>query len=151
MNEDEKLIYTMIARRFLSIFQPPLIQEKTNVLLENSGYTFKGTGKKIIDKGYTEFLGSNVTDIEIPKINQGDILDVESKERTERTTTCPKRFTDGTIIAAMENPSKYLVDSTIKNSIASLTIGTSATRGEIIQKLVRDKYITIKNQVNRQE
>lgn len=144
MNEDEKLIYTMIARRFLAIFQPPLIQEKTNVLLENSGYTFKGTGKKVIDKGYTEFLGSNVTDVEIPKINQGDILDVESKERTERTTTCPKRFTDGTIIAAMENPSKYLVDSTIKNSIASLTIGTSATRGEIIQKLVRDKYITIK-------
>ena len=44
----------------------------------------------------------------------------------------------------MENPSKYLIDSTIKNSIASLTIGTSATRGEIIQKLVRDKYITIK-------
>lgn len=144
LNEDEKCIYTMIARRFLAIFQPPLIQEKTMVLMKNNGYTFKGTGKHVVDKGYTEFLGNSIQDIDIPEVFEGDVLAVNSKEVTERTTTCPKRFTEGTIIAAMENPAKYLTDLSIKNSIDKLTIGTSATRGEIIKKLIADKYVTVK-------
>lgn len=144
LNEDEKLIYSMIARRFLGIFQPPLIQKKISVVLENSGYMFKGTGKEVVDKGYTEFLGIKVEDVDIPAVDQGDKLDVTEKNVTERTTTCPKRFTEGTIIDAMEKPSKYLIDISIKENIDNLTIGTSATRGEIIKKLIKDKYITVK-------
>ena len=144
LNEDEKLIYSMIARKFLGIFQPPLIQKKINVILENSGYMFKGTGKEVVDKGYTEFLGIKVENVDIPAVNQNEKLDVAEKDVTERTTTCPKRFTEGTIIDAMEKPSKYLIDISIKENIDNLTIGTSATRGEIIKKLIKDKYITVK-------
>lgn len=144
LNEDEKLIYTMIAKRFLCIFQPPLIQEKTVVLLDNNGHTLRCSGKRVIDKGFTEFTGGEIQDIEIADVRVGENLNVSDKGIVERTTTCPKRFTDGTIISAMENPQKYLTDLSIKDSVDNFSIGTSATRGEILKKLIADKYIIVK-------
>ena len=144
LTNDELTIYKMIAKRFLAIFQPPLIQDKVIVLTESDGYTFRSSGKTVIDRGYTEFTGVEIKDIEVPAVNEGDNLPIENKEITEKTTTCPKRFTDGTIIDAMEKPAKYLSDPTLKNVVDDISIGTPATRAAIIDKLVADKYITRK-------
>lgn len=144
LTNDEFTIYKMIAKRFLAIFQPPLVQNKVVVLTESNGYTFRSSGKTVIDKGYTEFTGADIKDIEIPMVNEGDLLPIKDKSISEKTTTCPKRFTDGTIIDAMEKPTKYLSDPTLKNVVSDISIGTPATRGAIIDKLVTDKYIVRK-------
>lgn len=141
LNEKEKIIYTMVAKRFLAIFQPPLIQDKITVITKNNGYYFKSTGKTIIDPGYTVFLEVNIQNIAIPPIKEGDVLTVANNELVESTTVCPKRFRDGTLIELMKNPTKYLEDKSIKDDIQKLTIGTVATRDSIIEKLIKDKYI----------
>ena len=139
--DEEAVIYSMIAKRFLAIFQPPLIQEQTTIISEAGEYYVKSTGKVVIQKGYTEFLGVNVSAICLNPVKIDDIYDIENVRKLEKTTTCPKRLTDGTLITLMENPAKYLIDTTIKTGIDKLTIGTPATRAAIIKKLVDDKYI----------
>lgn len=141
LSSDEQIIFKLIAKRFLSIFQPPLIQEKVVILVDVDGKIFRSSGKTILDAGYTKFTGENVTSTTLPNVTNSEKLNISDKETVEKTTTCPKRFTDSTLIAAMENPTKYLTDKTIKDNISSLSIGTSATRGAVIEKLVKDKYI----------
>lgn len=141
LTNDELTIYKMIAKRFLAIFQPPLIQDKTSIITKVDDKLFKTSGKTIIDKGFMDFLGSDVKDVNVPKVEKGESVTVSNKSISEKTSTCPKRFTDGTIIDAMEKPTKYLSDPTIKDSVKDLSIGTPATRGSIIEKLVKDKYI----------
>lgn len=141
LTADEKIIYKMICQRFLAIFQPPLIQDKTVVITEIDGSTFKSNGKTVVDKGYTDFLGVSVNDISIPEVNEGDSLNVNNFFITEKTSVCPKHFNDGTLIQAMENPVKYLNDKSLKDGLESFAIGTSATRDSIIEKLIKDKYI----------
>lgn len=141
-NQDELFIYKLVAQRFLAIFQPPLVQEKVQVITDINGDLFKSNGKTVLDKGYTEFLNINIQDLPVPNVNENDILHIKDTVTVDKTTSCPKRYTEGTIIDAMKNPSKYLEDQTIKNSIEELHIGTSATRAAIIKKLKDDKYIT---------
>lgn len=145
LTNDEVTIYKMIAKRFLAAFLPPLIQETTNVILDNNGSLFKGSGKMILDAGYTTFLGENIQSNELPDLTEGQSLKVAENYITEKTSTCPKRFNQSTIIDTMKNPSKYLLDKSIKDDVKDLKIGTSATRGEIIKKLIKDKYIEVKN------
>ena len=147
LTDKEINIYKMIARRFLSIFEDPLIQDKTTVITDVDGYKFRTSGKIVIDKGFTTFLGISVKDAVIPAVNENDKFPIIKKEVTDKTSVCPKRFTEGTIIDAMENPSKYLSDITIKDSVEDLKIGTSATRGDIIKKLEKNKYIEAKNNI----
>lgn len=144
LTDDERYIYTLIAKRFLAIFQPPLIQDKMTVLTDSNSHIFRSSGKRVVDPGYTTFLGIKVQDIQIPNLNEGDILNITNKSITEKTTVCPKRFDSNTLIAAMENPSKYLIDKTIKDDISDLKIGTSSTRGAVIDKIIKDGYVAVK-------
>lgn len=141
LSKQEQDIYTLIAKRFLAIFLPPMITNKTNILTQVDDYLFNTNGKVVLDAGFSTFLGMESKDIELPDVHTGDRVKVINAENITRTTTCPKRFTDGSIIQAMENPSKYLSDKSIKDNLSSLCIGTPATRGDILEKLVSDKYI----------
>lgn len=138
LNEDEQIIYKMVCKRFLAIFQPPLIEEKTKVILNVDGDKFVINGKVIVDKGYTKFLDINVQETVLPEFKENETININSYKITEKTTTCPKRFTDGTLIDAMISPAKYLNDKSIKENFS---IGTSATRDELIKKLIKNKYI----------
>ena len=144
LSSDEITIYKMIAKRFLAAFYPPLIQEITSVLLSNNGQPLKASGKTVTDAGFTAFTGDTVQDTALPVVSEGDILTVKENQITEKTSTCPKRFTESSLVDAMMNPAKYLSDKTIKNDVKNLAIGTSATRGNIIDKLIKDKYIEVK-------
>jgi len=146
LSNKELDIYSLVVKRFLAIFQLPLIQDKTTVISEvedynGNKYLFRSSGKIVVDKGFTEFLETKVNDIEIPLVNEGETYSVSSFDKVEKISQKPKRFTDGTLIAAMENPTKYLTDKTIKEDIKDLSIGTPATRAGIIEKLIKDKYI----------
>lgn len=132
---DEQDIYLMVAKRFVSIFLPPIIQEQVTLIADAGGYTFRSTGKTLVDPGFAEIYGTKFTDAVIPPHSKGDILEIRKYGVTEKTTTCPKRFTSPDLVAACENPLKYLDDPTLKALGKRLKIGTPATRSGIIKKL----------------
>lgn len=142
LSNRELYIYELIVRRFLSIFMPPQILNRTTVILNNGGHIFRAQGKVVVDAGYTAVAKGNNNDVILPNFIKGEQAAVKNAEIKERTTTCPKRYTDGTIIEAMENPAKYITNIEVKNSTS---IGTVATRAGIIEKLIKDKYIERKN------
>lgn len=142
LTQEEKNILTMVYRRFLAIFLPPMICNKTTLITNNNTYTFKTTGKELISKGYTEIYGTNIIDNLLPNLKKGDIVNVDKFEMKDKTTTAPPRYTQGTLIAAMENPTKFLEDDNLKEIIKEKQgIGTQATRSTIIKNLLDDKYV----------
>ncbi len=141
-SDDEKKIYSLVARQFIAIFYPPLVQDKAVLLTDAGGYTFRSTGKTLVDAGYTAVFGTGFEDVEIPACEEFDRLGVERYEVTDKTSTCPKRFTDADLIAACEAPHKFLEDESLKRLGKNLKIGTPATRSATIEKLVnRHKYL----------
>lgn len=149
LTEEEKEIYSIVCRRFVAIFLPPIVQNKTSLVAEADGNTFRSTGKTLVDPGFSKIFGTKFTDMLVPEKQKGDILDVKEYNITEKTTTCPKRYTSPGLVEVCENPAKFLDDPSLKALGKRLKIGTSATRSAIIRQLiVKDKYLTEKKEKN---
>lgn len=142
LSSEEREIYLMIAKRFLAMFLPALEADNTTILTDSNGNIFRSTGKTITKKGYTELFGTDSTDTILPPVNEGEVLGIKDRQCSEKTSKCPKRYTDGELIAACENPLKYLDDERLKKLGKELKIGTPATRASIIAQLInKDKYM----------
>nr|WP_297765931.1 type IA DNA topoisomerase [uncultured Butyrivibrio sp.] len=142
LTEDEIKIYTMIAKRFVAVFLPPLVQNQRTLVADMDGHLFKSTGKTLIDAGYTKIFGTTFKENEIPEHRIGDSVEVNKYEIATKTTTCPKRFTDADLIAVCEAPHKFLDDKSLKELGKKLKIGTPATRASIIEELItKNKYL----------
>ena len=161
--ELQKKIYKLIVKRFLAIFYPPAEYNKVQVTVDVEGETFYASGKVCVNRGYLEIAkttekmptekstedAQNVekteeTDLEIlKKLKKGQELVVKNYEIKEAETSPPSRYNSGSIILAMENAGKLIEDEELREQIKGAGIGTSATRGGIIEKLERIKYIDI--------
>ncbi|MFR1834029.1 MAG: DNA topoisomerase [Lachnospiraceae bacterium] len=146
-------VYQLICRRFLSIFYPPAVYQKYSLdmkrldehffaslkVLESEGYlkvTGKGNDKeteKVLEQD-TEFLKS---------LKKGMALELTSMAIKEGETSPPKRYTSGSMILAMENAGQLIEDEELRAQIKGSGIGTSATRAEILKKLVSIKYLAL--------
>ena len=147
LTKEEQDIYTLVCRRLIAIFLPPIVQNKTRMVTDIDGHTFKSTGKTLIDPGFSVLFGTKFTDMVIPEKKAGEIIDVKEFTIPEKTSTCPKRYTSPDIIAICENPAKFLNDVSLKSLGKRLKIGTPATRSGIIRQLiVRDKYLQEKKE-----
>lgn len=141
LTSDEKIIYKLISSRFLAMFLPPMVEERTELISEIDGEFFRSIGKTLIDPGYTRIFGTKFTDMIIPRYSKGDELFADDFSIQEKTTKCPLRYTTGTLISACENPLKYLNDKSLQKLGRELRIGTDATRSGIIEKLIRKGYV----------
>ena len=142
LTKEQQDIYRLICRQFTAIFLPPMVQKKVELIADISGQLFRSTGKTLIDEGYSKIFGTKTTDAMIPQHKAGDVLETESFELAEKTSSCPKRFTDADLIAVCEAPHRFLTDMSHKALGRALKIGTSATRASIIEELItRDKYL----------
>jgi len=142
LSKDEQFIYKLVCRSFIAIFMPPLKQQKTLMVTDISGNNFRSTGKTLVSKGYAEIMETKFNDVQIPEHKVGDVIDVTEFSFNEKTSTCPKRYTDTTLLAACEKPHKYLDDTRLKALGERLKIGTPATRASIIEELItRDRYL----------
>lgn len=146
LSEDEKAILETIFVRFLSIFMPPLEEEKTILLADNNGYIFKSNGKVVLKKGYTELLNKNIEDNILPTgLKEGQILNVSELKSNEKTSTPPSRLTQGDLISLMENINRLIDDKELKEIMKEAKgIGTPSSRGSIISSLIKDGYIDVK-------
>ena len=137
----EKDIYEMIARRYILQFYAPCKFEKTTFTLSAADEIFTGSGKKIIDPGFTACKSSSSDiakeDTTLPALDRGDKIPIHEYLVLDKITTPPKRFTEGTLLSAMANIYKF-VDSKNPNreKLKEVKgIGTPATRDTIIAEL----------------
>lgn len=148
LKEIESKIYEMITLRFLAIFYPPAVYHKVAVVTDVAGEYFNTNDKVLSVPGYLEILkpeteeknSSNEGD-QLNQLRKGQQVDLKAFEIKEGETTPPKRYTSGSMILAMENAGKFIEDDELREQIKGSGIGTSATRAEIIKKLIRIEYI----------
>ena len=155
--ELQKNIYNVIVKRFIAIFYPPAEYNKINLTVQIENETFNASGKVCIKQGYLEVLKpvkTKKTSTE-PDTNEENNLDVlktlkkdqevniKNFEIKDAETSPPSRYNSGSLILAMENAGKLIEDEELREQIKGAGIGTSATRGEIIKKLEKIKYIEI--------
>ena len=147
-------VYERIVRRFLSIFFPAAVYEKVSLELSVREEHFFAGVKVLAEEGYLKVAGvskkQEQEDCKSPelfealkKLKKGMELPVEKLEVKEGETSPPKRYTSGSMILAMENAGQLIEDEELRAQIKGSGIGTSATRAEILKKLVNIKYLDL--------
>ncbi len=152
-------VYILICKRFLSIFYPPAQYQKTSLTLEKDHECFFASFKVLLDEGYMKVSGrpssksknddgeemqADVNLLEVlKKIKKGSVLPEIGYSIKEGETAPPKRYNSGSMILAMENAGQLIEDEELRAMIKSSGIGTSATRAEILKKLVTIKYLAL--------
>lgn len=151
LEDIELAVFELICRRFLSIFLPPAVYKKVQIEATSGNESFFAGGKVLANKGYLAVYGSpeekddNIEQMQaLAQIREDDVL-AATYRTAKGETTAPKRYTSGNLILAMENAGKLIEDEELREQIKGSGIGTSATRGDIIKKLVSNGYIKINN------
>lgn len=148
LKEIERKMYFLILRRFIAIFYPKAQYSKQAITITVGDESFYTTKKVCIERGYLDILENKKeegTD-EFPKdLRKGQKVNINSLEMKEGETSPPKRFTTGSIIIAMENAGKLIEDEELREHIKGAGIGTSATRAEILKKLINIDYVKSNN------
>jgi len=150
MSNEERKIYDLVVRRFLAVLSPACEYEETSISGTIGEELFSAKGNFIRSAGWREVYESGYTDgedeeeptafsqISLPDLKKGETLPVTTLTITEGKTKPPAYFTEGTLIAAMENPVKYLryKDKDVVKTLGETGgLGTVATRADIIEKL----------------
>ena len=153
-------IYEMIVRRFLSIFYPPAVYQKVSLVSMIGKERFFSNFRILQEPGYLKVAGmpkekkamegdGENLDADPALLNalstlkKGSILPVKSLTIKEGETSPPKRYNSGSMILAMENAGSLIEDEELRSQIKGSGIGTSATRAEILKKLVANKYLAL--------
>lgn len=137
LTTDEKKLYDLIVRRFIAIFMPASICDKTVIITQSNNYNFKTNGSIMVESGYLEILGKNSNDIYLPKVNVNDSATLLSSNILSKFTQPPVRYNDATLIKAMETAGKTLKDEKLLEEMKGLSLGTPATRAGIIERLLK--------------
>lgn len=168
LNDTAKKVYEVIARRFLAIFYPPAQYLKIALVTKTKTESFFSNFKVLTDPGYlavmqysfakkselsekpekegddTEESAADETVINfLSSLKKGDEIDFGTYEIKEGETSPPKRYNSGSIILAMENAGQLIEDEELRAQIKGSGIGTSATRAEILKKLVNIEYLNL--------
>jgi len=152
LSSDELKIYDLIVRRFMAVLSPPFEYEQTTVKAVIKEEFFTARGKIVKIKGWkTIYDGSGSLDDEddeeektqtLPEINKNDSLKSLSVKLIAGKTKPPARYTEATLLSAMEHPSKLIEDRKLREAMdQSHGLGTPATRAEILEKLFNSFYM----------
>ena len=159
-------VYDLIVRRFLSIFYPPAVYQKVAIISKIKEESFFSNfkvagvpqGKRSVNKGKSrtdanekeedaeqtadQDLDTALFEV-IKTLKKGSVLPVGALDIKEGETSPPKRYNSGSIILAMENAGQLIEDEDLRAQIKGSGIGTSATRAEILKKLIHIKYLAL--------
>ena len=165
LTELQKRVYELIVRRFLSIFYPPAQYQTVKLTIGIEKESFFAGAKVLKVPGYLEIAGRPDTKEKREKedgdgeennpknsaallkladsLKEGDTAEVKEFLVKEGKTSPPKRYTSGSMVLAMENAGQLIEEEELREQIKGSGIGTSATRAEIIKKLVRIGYLAL--------
>ena len=164
LSELSAKVYETIVRRFLGIFYPPAVYQKVALVTEIGGEQFFSNFRVLVQEGYLKamqysFFRKKEEDDEgrkedettcdpsflaaLSQLQKGSELNLLGLSIKEGETSPPKRYTSGSMILAMENAGQLIEDEELREQIKGSGIGTSATRAEILKKLVFIKYLAL--------
>jgi DNA topoisomerase-3 len=151
MGQDELKVYDLVAKRYLAVFHPEAVYERTRVETTVVEHVFRTSGRRLVEAGWKAVYGEEADqprgeddsggDQLLPKLEQGETVDTLSVESMRKETQPPRRFTDASLLGAMETAGKEVEDAELREAMKDSGIGTPATRASIIELLVNREYI----------
>lgn len=142
LNPNEQIVYDAIKDRFISNFMPPAQYENTEIKTEVDKNIFLTKGKVLKVPGFLEVQNKEEKDNLLPKVDLDEIVSVIEIKPVEKQTSPPKSYTEDTLLKAMQNCGKNVEDE--ENVLSGYSIGTSATRAEVLKKISTVGYVNKK-------
>ncbi len=152
MSDDDRRIYDMVVRRFLAAFHPEAVFENTRLETTVADHVFRTRGRVLVVPGWRGVYGEGfedrsatdddeIADQALPKVEQGEPVDTREVGAEEKETKPPRRYSDASLLAAMETAGKLVDDDEMREAMKDSGIGTPATRAAIIERLIDVAYI----------
>jgi DNA topoisomerase-3 len=152
MSDDDRKVYDMVVRRFLAVFHPEAVFENTRLETTVAEHIFRTRGRVLVVAGWRAVYGEGLeersdgdadegTDQQLPKLDRGEPADVAAVDAAEKETKPPRRYSDASLLAAMETAGKLVDDDELREAMKDSGIGTPATRAAIIERLIDVGYI----------
>jgi len=153
---DERRIFDLVARRFLAVFHPPARYARTTVVTLVEEERFRSRGKITLEAGWRGVYGllseadqaaqkqdeeGENESAELPPLEQGQAIKCAKAEVEAKETKPPPRYTEATLLSAMETAGKLIDDEELREAMKESGLGTPATRAETIETLIRREYI----------
>ncbi len=152
MNDDDTRIYDLVARRFLAVFHPEAVFENTRVETTVAGHVFRTRGRLLLVPGWRGVYGELAegeargdddegADQQLPRLLEGETVETREVESLPKETKPPRRYSDASLLAAMETAGKLVDDDELREAMKDSGIGTPATRAAIIERLIDVGYV----------
>ncbi|HEX5767610.1 MAG TPA: DNA topoisomerase III, partial [Burkholderiales bacterium] len=143
LNEAEQKLYDMVARRFLAVFYPAAEYLQTTRITRVGEHHFRTEGKVLQAPGWLAVYGraGNEESENLPAIVQGEKVTVRGIAPHANQTKAPPRYTEATLLSAMEGAGKLVEDDELRAAMEAKGLGTPATRAAIIEGLIREDYV----------
>jgi DNA topoisomerase-3 len=153
LSDDDRRIYDLVARRFLAVFHPDALFENTKVETTVAGHVFRTRGKVLLVPGWRGVYGELAEggdgaseddegrDQQLPKLDHGETVQTRDVTAAEKETKPPRRYSDASLLGAMETAGKLVDDDEVREAMKDSGIGTPATRASIIERLIDVGYI----------
>src|SRR5215210_2016920 len=149
---DERRVFDLVARRFLAVFHPPARYARTTVITVVEEERFRTRGKVTLHAGWRAVYGvepdherqsegEEKEGGEIPALQEGQTVRCIAAEIEDKMTKPPPRYTEATLLSAMETAGKLIDDEELREAMKESGLGTPATRAETIETLIRREYI----------
>ncbi len=152
---DERRVFDLVARRFLAVFHPPARYARTTIVTLVEEERFRTKGKVTLEAGWRGVYGLEADadkqarqdedaeneSAELPQLEQGQKVKCASAEVEAKETKPPPRYTEATLLSAMETAGKLVDDEELREAMKERGLGTPATRAETIETLIRREYI----------
>jgi len=153
VRDDDLKIYDLVAKRFLAVFHPDAVFENTRVETTVESYVFRTRGKVLVVPGWRGVYGETADEgaeraeddeggeQTLPKLEHGERADVRKVEALAKETKPPRRYSEASLLGAMETAGKLVDDDELREIMKDSGIGTPATRAAIIERLIAVGYI----------
>ncbi|GAB4551450.1 MAG: DNA topoisomerase III [Rhizobacter sp.] len=143
LTEIEAKLYDMVVKRFLAVFFPPAEFQVTTRISVAAGHSFQTNGKVMVKPGWLAVYGREAQedDANLVAVEKGEMVRTESADANGLKTKPPARYTEATLLSAMEGAGKLIDDEEFREAMQEKGLGTPATRAAIIEGLLMEKYI----------
>lgn len=143
LSEPEQKLYDLVVKRFMAVFFPPAEFQVTTRITEVAGHQFKTEGKVLVSPGWLQVYGkeSQDEDANLVPVAAGEKPLTDKIDAVGLVTKPPARYTEATLLSAMEGAGKLVDDEAMREAMAGKGLGTPATRAAIIEGLLYEKYM----------
>jgi DNA topoisomerase-3 len=152
MNPDDRRVYDLVVRRFLAVFHPDAVFENTRLETTVAERVFRTRGRLLLVPGWRAVYGELAetdarrdedegSEQQLPRLERDETVDTREVKSLEKETKPPRRYTDASLLGAMETAGKLVDDEELREAMKDSGIGTPATRAAIIERLIEVAYL----------